>query len=209
MKPLLVAVETVVIAIVVAFLILGRAGFVGSPVSYVVVSGHSMEPTFHTGDLVLLTRAGAYRKGEIIAYEVPKGGPGAGLIVIHRIVGGNAREGFLVRGDNKQFADPWRPRPRDIVGTERLMVPKIGLAPRYVRSRIGLAMLAGFITVAIALGGGGGAAAVSAVRRARLPKRPYAGYRWRGGTRPRSRRRKPLVAPAPAVEVRRRPMRRR
>jgi signal peptidase I len=208
MKPLVVL-ETAVVAVAVAFLVLGRAGFVNSPVSYVVVAGHSMEPTFHTGDVAILVRAGAYRKGEIIGYEVPKGGPGAGLIVIHRIVGGNAREGFIMRGDNKQFADPWRPRPRDIVGTERLMVPKIGLATRYVRSRLGLALLAGFITVAIALGGGGGAAAAAAVRRARVPKRPYAGYRWRGGTRPPARRSKPLVAPSPAREARSRPVRRR
>ena len=208
MKPLVV-VESVVIALVVAFLVLGRAGFVDSPVSYVIVSGHSMEPTFHTGDVVLLTRAASYRKGEVIAYEVPKGGPGAGLIVIHRIVGGNAREGYIVRGDNKQFADPWRPRPRDVVGTEQLMVPKIGLVSRYIRSRAGLAALAGFITVAIALGGGGGAAAASAVRRARVPKRPYAGYGWRGGTRRPARRSKPLVAPAPAAEARGRAVRRR
>jgi signal peptidase I len=208
MKPLAVL-ETLVVGLVVAFLVLGRAGFVGSPVSYVVVSGHSMEPTFHTGDVAILVRRAGYRRGEIVGYEVPKGSPGAGLIIIHRIVGGNVREGFIMRGDNKQFADPWRPRLRDIVGTERLMVPKVGLATRYVRSRAGLAALAGFITIAIALGGGGGAAAAAAVRRARLPKRPHAGYRWRGGTRPRSRSRKPLVAPAPAAEARARPMRRR
>lgn len=208
MKPLVV-VETVVVALVVAFLVFARAGFVSSPVSYAVVSGHSMEPTFRTGDVVLLVRSGRYRKGEVVGYEVPKGGPGAGLIIIHRIVGGNASEGFIMRGDNKQFADPWRPRPNDVVGTERAMVPKVGLATRYVRSRAGLAALAGLITVVIALGGGGGAAAATAVRRARLPKRPHAGYRWRGGTRAPARKSKPLIAPAPANEVRARPVRRR
>jgi len=208
MKPLVV-IETLVVALVVGFLICARGGFLPSPVSYVVVSGHSMEPTFHTGDVVLLVRSGRYRRGEVIGYEVPKGGPGAGLIVIHRIVGGNAREGFIMRGDNKQFADPWRPRPKDILGTERVMVPKVGLATRYVRSRAGLAALAGLITVVIALGGGGGAAAASAVRRARVPKRPHAGYRWRGGTRKPARKPKPLVAPASASEVRSRQVRRR
>ena len=208
MKPLVV-VETVVIALVVAFLIFARAGFVSSPVSYVVVSGHSMEPTFHTGDVALLVRSGSYRKGEIVGYKVPKGGPGAGLIIIHRIIGGNAREGFIMRGDNKQFADPWRPRPQDILGTERAMVPKVGLATRYVRSRAGLAALAGLITIVIALGGGGGATSTAAVRRARVPKRPHAGYRWRGGGRPTARRPKPLIAPATAREARTRSVRRR
>jgi signal peptidase I len=208
MKPFVV-VEAVVVALVVGFLVFARAGFVSTPVSYVIVSGHSMEPTFHTGDVALLVRSGRYRKGEVIGYEVPKGGPGAGLVIIHRIVGGNARAGFIVRGDNKQFADPWRPRPHDILGAERLLVPKVGLATRYVRSRAGLAALAGLITIVIALGGGGGAAAAGVVRRARLPKRPHAGYRWRGGTRAPSRKRKPLVAPASASEVRSRAVRRR
>ena len=61
-----VAVETVVIALGIAFLVFGRAGFAGSPISYVVVSGHSMEPTFHTGDVVVLRRTGSYAKGDVI-----------------------------------------------------------------------------------------------------------------------------------------------
>lgn len=150
----LFVVEMVVIALGLAFLILGRAGFAGSPISYVVVSGHSMEPTFHTGDVVVLRRSSTYRKGEVIAYKVPAGGPGAGLIVIHRVVGGNAREGYLVQGDNKQFKDPWRPRPNDVVGRELAMVPKAGLAIGYVRSPLGFALVAALLTVTIALGGG-------------------------------------------------------
>ncbi len=149
-----VVAETIVITLGIAFLVLGRAGFVGSPISYVVVSGHSMEPTFHTGDVVVLRASGSYRKGEVIGYKVPAGGPGAGLIVIHRVIGGNAREGYLVRGDNKQFTDPWRPRPGDVVGHELLMVPKIGLAIRYIRSPMGFAALAALLTITIALGGG-------------------------------------------------------
>lgn len=148
-----VAVETVALALVVGFLIFGRAGFVGSPLSYVVVSGHSMEPTFWTGDVVVLQREGSYRKGDVIGYAIPKGGPGAGLIIIHRIIGGNAREGYVMRGDNKPSPDPWRPRPADVVGRERLMVPKVGLIVRYVRSPMGFAALAGLMTLTIALGG--------------------------------------------------------
>jgi len=153
----LVVLETVVIALGIAALVLGRAGFIGSPISYVVVAGHSMQPTLHLGDVVVLGRASAYRKGEVIAYKVPAGGPGAGLMVIHRIVGGNARDGYVMRGDNKQFNDPWRPRPRDVVGRELFMVPKLGLAIRYVRSPLGFAALAGLLTMTLMLAGGGGA----------------------------------------------------
>ncbi|MGZ4389838.1 MAG: signal peptidase I [Gaiellaceae bacterium] len=150
-----VVVETVVLALVVGFLIFGRAGFVGSPVSYAVVSGHSMEPAFRTGDVAFLVRAGSYRKGDVIGYRIPKGGPGAGLIIIHRIIGGDAREGYVMQGDNKPSPDPWRPRPADVVGRERLLVPKIGLLVRYVRTPMGFAALAGLMTLTIALGGAG------------------------------------------------------
>ena len=150
-----VVVETIVLGLVVAFLILGRAGFVPSPVSYVVVAGHSMEPTLWTGDVAVLVKHHVYRKGQVIGYEVPKGGPGAGLIIIHRIIGGNPREGYIMQGDNKDHPDPWRPRPADVVGAEAVMVPKVGLSIRYIRSPIGFAALAGVMTLTIALGGGG------------------------------------------------------
>ena len=162
-----VAVETAVLVAAVAFLILGRAGFVDSPISYVVVSGHSMQPTLWTGDVVVLQHERSYRKGEIVGYEIPKGGPGAGLIVIHRIVGGDARAGYIMRGDNKHSPDPWRPRPANVVGRERLIVPKVGLAVRYVRSPLGFAVLAGVMTLTIALGG-----AADEERRKRRPAAP-------------------------------------
>jgi signal peptidase len=151
---LFLLVETIVLALGIAFLLLARPGVSRLPFSYVVTSGHSMEPTFWTGDVVLLRRASAYHRGDIVAYRVPAGGPGAGLLVIHRIVGGNPRDGYLVRGDNKPFADPWRPRPQDVVGRVALHVPEVGLVVRYARSPIGLSALAGLVAAAIAFGGG-------------------------------------------------------
>jgi signal peptidase len=150
----LVVTEIVVIMLGIGFLIFGRAGFAGSPISYVVVSGHSMEPTFHTGDVVVLRSAARYHRGQVLGYTIPSGGPGAGLIVIHRVIGGDARSGYVMRGDNKRYADPWRPRPEDVVGHELFMIPKVGLAIRFIRSPIGYAAVAGLITVMIALGGG-------------------------------------------------------
>lgn len=150
---ILVTVEAVVLALVAAFLILGRAGFVGGPFSYVVVSGHSMEPGLHTGDVVVLKRGPGYRRGEVIGYKVPKGGPGAGLIVIHRIIGGGPRDGYIMKGDNKTGPDPWRPQPSNVVGREILTVPEIGLWIAYLRTPLGIAALAGLITLSIALGG--------------------------------------------------------
>ncbi len=115
----------------------------GGPASYIIVSGTSMEPTFHTGDLVVLTERASYRPGEVVTYRVPKGDPGAGSFVIHRIKGGSATSGFVTQGDNRKYSDDWHPRGGDIVGTMRLMVPKVGTLLSTLREPSLLAALAG------------------------------------------------------------------
>src|ERR1700757_3061859 len=72
----------------------GRAG-------WVLVSGTSMLPHLHTGDLVLVEHRSSYHVGEVVAYRVPEGPVGAGHVVIHRIVGGNSRAGWKMKGDNR------------------------------------------------------------------------------------------------------------
>ena len=92
-----------------------RPQSLGGRAAYVLVSGKSMLPRYHTGDLVLVERQSSYHVGELIAYRVPKGDPMAGAQVIHRIVGGNAKQGFIVQGDNRTAPDVWHPKPGDIV----------------------------------------------------------------------------------------------
>jgi signal peptidase len=60
----------------------------GGQVSYVMVSGTSMQPKLHTDDLVVVRRRPhGYTKGDVIAYRIPAGEPGAGAQVIHRVIG--------------------------------------------------------------------------------------------------------------------------
>jgi signal peptidase I len=91
---------------------------IGGPATYVLVSGTSMEPTLQTGDFVILQPADRYRVGEIVAFRIPAGTPGAGSFVIHRIVGRSATGGFVTQGDNKDRPDPWQPSSADILGTQ-------------------------------------------------------------------------------------------
>ncbi len=98
----------------------------GGRVSWIEVSGHSMEPTYHTYDLALTVRGGTAKVGDVIVYRVPKGDPGDGHQVIHRVIGGDAAHGYTTKGDNREGPDIWHPRSRDVVGRVVVIVPQGG-----------------------------------------------------------------------------------
>src|SRR3954468_1069106 len=111
------------VAVVAGWAFTLRPQSLGGPAGYVLVSGHSMLPRYHTGDLVLVERHSGYHVGQVIAYRVPKGDAMAGAQVIHRIIGGNATAGWIVQGDNRTAPDVWRPKNSDVVGSKALRVP--------------------------------------------------------------------------------------
>lgn len=117
---------------------------IGGRADWVMVSGWSMEPRYHTGDLVLVDRQSHYHVGEVIAYHVPKGQVGAGAVVIHRIVGGNGATGWTVKGDNRTAPDLWHPKNSDVIGAKTLRIPDAFAVIRYVRSPLMLGLLASF-----------------------------------------------------------------
>jgi signal peptidase len=126
-----------VAAVVGWFVFLRPLGLAG-PASYVIVSGKSMLPTLKAGDLVLTHRQSGYAPGDLVAYRV------AGALVIHRVVGGNSVDGYLMQGDNNPAVDPWRPTDADIVGASRLVVPSGGVPLEALRhDPLLLACLAG------------------------------------------------------------------
>jgi signal peptidase len=130
------------IAAVVLWALFLRPASLGGPASYVLVSGKSMLPRYHTGDLVLVERQSSYHVGEVIAYRVPKGDPMAGAQVIHRIIGGNATAGFVVQGDNRTAPDVWRPKAKDIVGAKALRIPDAVIVLGFLRSPLLLGLFA-------------------------------------------------------------------
>jgi signal peptidase len=94
----------------------------GGCTTLTIVSGESMEPTYYTGDLVV-SRCGPVEVGDVIVYNPPNVG---GARVIHRIVDGNAEDGWVVQGDNNGFLDPWEPTDDQILGSARLHIPQVG-----------------------------------------------------------------------------------
>lgn len=94
----------------------------GGCTTLTIVSGHSMEPTYYTGDLVV-SRCGQPRVGDVIVYQ-PDGFGGAR--VIHRVVGGDAGSGWAMRGDNNDTGDPWGPSGAEVLGIATLHLPYLG-----------------------------------------------------------------------------------
>ncbi len=80
--------------------------------SMVIVSGHSMEPTFFTGDLVIARKLEP-SVGDVIVYAPASLG---GSQIVHRIIGGNATDGWQMQGDNNNFIDPFTPKGSEVRG---------------------------------------------------------------------------------------------
>lgn len=132
-----------------------RPTALGGPASYIFVRGDSMLPTLETGDLAVLHTADDYRAGEVIAFRIPDGEPGEGALVIHRIVSGSAQHGFVMRGDNRDQLDEWRPTQDEIAGRLWLRVPAAGSAVAWLRQPGVFAPLAAGLVVFFILAGGG------------------------------------------------------
>jgi signal peptidase len=133
-----------------------------------------MLPTLRGGDLVIVQRERTYRVGDVVAYHIPDG-VFQGRRIIHRIIGGDPVNGFVLRGDNNAEDDLWYPRHENIEGKLWLRVPSAGLLVAFVRSPPVLAAVAGGFVFGVVMTSPG-------VQRRRLA-RPAT---WRGG-RPSAR----------------------
>jgi signal peptidase I len=135
-------------AVIVLWMLFLRPASLGGPVSYIIIRGSSMVPTYSSGDLVIVRSQPDYRVGDVVAYRVPNGDIGSGLIVIHRILRiGPA--GLTMRGDNNAAPDPWTPRTGDVQGQAWISVPGVGRALAAIHQPIVLAALAASVAAAI------------------------------------------------------------
>ncbi|MEZ5378845.1 MAG: S24/S26 family peptidase [Acidimicrobiales bacterium] len=89
--------------------------FGGSAV-FVVVRGESMEPTYHTGDLLYARASDDIGVGDIAVYETPAPDDTTSLVV-HRIVAEYDDGTFGFQGDNRDSPDHHRPGRNEIVAT--------------------------------------------------------------------------------------------
>jgi signal peptidase len=93
-----------------------------------IVATGSMAPAINPGDVVLTMSPDNVMpvKGRIVTYQGRRldGTPVA--LFSHRVIGGNAQDGFVVKGDANPSADTQKPTIKDILGVVVLTIPWVG-----------------------------------------------------------------------------------
>ena len=135
--------NVVSIVVLCAFLFVFWPARFGGKASFLIVKGTSMNPTYHVGDLLYVREVNTYKVGDPAVYKIPAGEPGAGFLVVHRVKEIQSNGRYVMQGDNKKFADDYRPRPKDMMGKP---LKNLGQGPTWVILRLPF-----FCALAIAL----------------------------------------------------------
>lgn len=121
---------------------------VGGSTRYVITSGVSMQPRFHSGDLAIVRPEATYRVGQIVAYHSTL----LHVTVLHRIIGRDGNR-YVFKGDNNDFIDPTHPTHAELLGALWLRVPHGGHVLKLLHSPVGAAILCGALGLLLVLGG--------------------------------------------------------
>jgi signal peptidase len=108
---------------------------IGGQASYVMVNGVSMEPGYHTGDLVIVRKAETYQVGDVVTYRDAE----MGAYVIHRIIAIEQGQ-VILQGDNNSWIDAYHPAPDEIIGKQWIHVPKLGRMMQWLRAPVNLSL---------------------------------------------------------------------
>lgn len=108
---------------------------IGGQASYVMVNGISMEPGYHSGDLVIVRKAATYQVGDVVTYRDAE----MGAFVIHRIIG-IEQDQFVLKGDNNSWIDAYHPTYAEIAGKQWIYAPRAGRTMQWLRKPINLSV---------------------------------------------------------------------
>ena len=122
-----IAVKTVGWSLVSIMLVFAGASVTGLIDSRVVLTS-SMTPTINPGDVVVSTSSNRLKPhvGSVVIYTGKKFDGSTVASFAHRIVGGDAVNGFTMKGDNNPDADVQKPKLADIEGVVFLTIPFLG-----------------------------------------------------------------------------------
>ena len=93
-----------------------------------IVLTNSMEPTISPGDIVLTMNPDRLQPeiGKVAAYQARRFDGGEVGIFSHRIIDGNATDGWVMKGDNNPNPDTQKPKNDDIMGVVFFVIPLVG-----------------------------------------------------------------------------------
>ena len=143
MKTFFEILEKVIYAVllcVAVLLVLSILPLPGGPKMFVVLSG-SMEPTIHTGAVVVEVPESSYKVGDVVTFgkdtrvDIP---------TTHRLVASRAQEGVLLfstKGDANNSPDGTEIRQSDIHGKVLFSIPYLGYIIDFVKKPIGLVLI--------------------------------------------------------------------
>lgn len=131
-----------------------RPSTLGGPLTFITVSGTSMEPGLHTGDLSVVYEQDSYDVGDVVAFRHQTEDGELGSHVIHRIRGGDATAGFVMRGDNNSWDDPWKPTADQMSGEMLFSVPGVGTAVMWLSKPLHFAALLASLMIGMIVAGG-------------------------------------------------------
>lgn len=127
---LLKGVGFVLLTVMLTFSILSFAGVVKAR----IVLTESMKPSINPGDIVLSINPERVppKVGDVVTYTARRFDGSAVASFTHRIISGDAKSGFVMKGDNNPAPDTQKPTLADISGVVFYTIPLIGklLTPR-------------------------------------------------------------------------------
>ena len=143
----------VFVILLVSIVLLLLATFLPIPgnIEVKIVKSGSMEPTIHTGAIVVVKPQTAYFTGDIITFgkdtrtDIP---------TTHRILaieGSGANAIFTTKGDANEEQDPQTVLARDVIGKVLVNVPYAGYVIDFARTKLGFALLVGVPAVVVIL----------------------------------------------------------
>jgi signal peptidase I len=101
----------------------------GGQTSYVIITGNSMEPLYHTGDLVIARASKVYSVGDLVAYRDPD----LSRFIIHRIISQTFGH-FVLKGDHNTWFDSYQPSAQEILGKVWVHIPAAGKLFIWIRT---------------------------------------------------------------------------
>ena len=114
-------------AIAIVLLSFSVLSFSGAAKARIVLTG-SMKPAISPGDIIITTPIAnkAPKLGDVIAYQARRFNGQAVAVFSHRIIGGDIKSGFVVKGDANKTPDNQKPVSKDILGVVIFTIPFLG-----------------------------------------------------------------------------------